>query len=385
MAKNEVNKAIVKFLGKEANLSDLEGLEGKMSSREVAKTFDEFAHLDYLISLSMQKFDTEEALLEIKKRTSRIRRKKQWYIVRYCAAFAVLFSVLTLTYRNFVTNQNQVRESNEVVITPAQNKAILTLDSGKHIVLDPGKEYKDEDAESSGNVIAYMPKSTRTKSSVAFNMLTIPRGAKFQLKLADGTLVWLNSESQLRYPVNFDSQQLRRVELLYGEAFFDVSPSLENDGKAFIVSSKGQEIEVLGTSFNVNGYLGDAKLRTTLVEGKVRLTLGEGANDYALSPGQQAVVGNGVLISVAEVDVEHETAWVRGLFSFEDSRLSEMMEALSRWYDVEVIFEDDTKKELTYTGILERTNEIEDILEIIKETSHREVDFTVKNKLIIVK
>ena len=202
------------------------------------------------------------------------------------------------------------------------------------------------------------------------------------MELSDGSQVWLNADSKLKYPINFIKGQTREVELLYGEAYFDVSPSSNHNGDSFMVKNRGQVIEVLGTEFNIKAYLDEGYAHTTLAEGSIKV--GNGRYDSVLSPGQQAVIGHGTgPIRVLEVDVYTETSWKDGVFSFEDKSLKEIMKVLSRWYDVEIVFENRELEDVRFKGVLGRNQNIQEILSIMKST--RLNNYEIKEKTILLK
>ena len=203
------------------------------------------------------------------------------------------------------------------------------------------------------------------------------------VQLSDSTKVWLNSDSKFRYPVRFGHGEERRVELVYGEAYFEVSPSSRHQGAGFHVVSKSQVIEVLGTVFNINAYDGEREIATTLVEGKVKVS--SGAISKVLKPNQQSQVGeNGGFVRVAPVDASRITSWVKGLFVFEEAPLGDLMKVLARWYNAEVFFENEKHKQFRFTGVLERTKAIVDILDLIEASSDGQVTFKVKGRAILI-
>ena len=214
--------------------------------------------------------------------------------------------------------------------------------------------------------------------------MTIPRGGQFFVKLSDGTEVWLNSETKLKYPVTFTEGLTRKVELIYGEVYFKVSPSTQHKGAGFHVLTKSQEINVLGTEFNIRAYNNDEVMATTLVEGKIRIKKGEVSE--TLKPNQQAKISQeSNQIDIQEIDVSQEISWVNGLFAFNEKPLEEILTVLSRWYDTEVVFENAKQKKFVFTGLLERTKAVEDILKLIEATSEGQIKFEIKDKTIIIK
>jgi ferric-dicitrate binding protein FerR (iron transport regulator) len=174
------------------------------------------------------------------------------------------------------------------------------------------------------------------------------------------------------------------VELIYGEVYFKVSPSTEHKGAGFHVLTKSQEIDVLGTEFNIRAYDNDSIMATTLVEGKISIKRGEVSK--TLIPSQQAKISkDSDKIDIQEVEVSQEISWVNGLFSFNEKPLEEILIVLSRWYDTEVVFENAKQKRFVFTGVLERTDAVEDIIKLIEATSEGQIKFEIKEKTIIIK
>lgn len=303
-------------------------------------------------------------------------------LITYGAVAAVV--VFMGFYFLLLKNNDNNDVENNIATTDIQigtDKAVLTREDGTEITLEKGETYKEGAVESDGERLIYSRDSLNTK--IAYNFLTIPRGGQFFIKLADGTQVWLNSESQLKYPVSFSKDNPRTVELIYGEAYFDVSPSEANSGTRFKVLTRGQEIEVLGTEFNVKAYADEAHIYTTLVEGKVALQVKE--HNENLMPNQQAVVNeinNNVLIST--VNTYYETAWIKGVFAFKNRPLKEIMQVLSRWYDVEIMFKSEDLKVKEFNGVLGKSQKIEDILDLIKGIKSIN-NYEIHDKTILLK
>ncbi|MBJ6367797.1 FecR family protein [Snuella sedimenti] len=276
----------------------------------------------------------------------------------------------------------KVVETNSIEI--GTDKATLTLEDGSNIVLEKGASFEGENLTSNGERIVYTaaPKRAKENKPIAYNVLTIPRGGQFFITLSDGTKVWLNSDSQLRYPVVFAKNKPRQVELVYGEAYFDVSPSSEHNNAHFMVNTREQNIDVLGTEFNVKAYKEDTAIATTLVEGKILLKANE-VSKY-LAPGQQAKLSIGSnQVSISEVNVSDIISWKDGFFSFKDKPLKEIMLVLSRWYDIEFEIENETIGEVKFNGVFNKKQHIENILKIIENTN--EVKFETKGKTVRVK
>ena len=313
-------------------------------------------------------------------------RRKHLHRWKYAAVITALLLLGSLFFLSDDKTEHQLADSTPVVedsiIHVGTDKAVLTLENGSEVVLDRGQSYKSGYVTSNGKELSYHKTARNLAPTTASNVLTIPRGGQFLLVLSDGTKVWLNSESKLRYPVAFDNQLPRQVELLYGEAYFDVSPSTEHHGSRFLVSQQNQTIEVLGTEFNVQAYRDNAFIATTLVEGKI--VLKNDATSKTLSPGEQSQLNVDTReIQVTQVDIYNEISWKNGLFSFKHKPLEDIMAVLSRWYDVEVVFGNEDLKKMAFTGIFRKSQRIEEVLEIIENTG--EVKYTVHQKTIIMK
>lgn len=299
--------------------------------------------------------------------------------------YAVAATIALLISINFISHKSNLNEVMPAVtytkdISVGTDKATLTLADGTLVDLESGESYKSNHVNSNGKEIIYDNDETN-QSEVAYNYLTIPRGGQFFVKLSDGTQVWLNSESQLKYPVNFVSGQTREVELVYGEAYFDVSPSSNHKDAKFTVITESQTINVIGTEFNVKAYRTENEIMTTLVEGKVEIM--QEKNRLFLKPNQKSIIKkNSDVVDIQYVDVSYEIAWLKGLYMFEDTSLEEIMHTLSRWYDFEVDFKNAEKQNYVFTGILERSKSIQDILKNLEATG--EIDFEINNNIITI-
>ena len=305
--------------------------------------------------------------------------------------YGVAASLILFVSFNFIFNKNNklINDSSSTPKTIHNNiaigtdKAILTLEDGTIIPLEKGKKYVANSVSSNGEEIIYNTTAT-TNPEIAYNYLTIPRGGQYHVKLSDGTNVWLNSESKLKYPVNFTLGRTREVELVYGEAYFEVSPSTEHSGAKFKIHSGAQEVEVLGTEFNIKAYQDENFIYTTLVEGKVSVD-NVNMQTQILKPSEQAVFNSANFdIIISEVDVNSEIAWRKGLFSFKDKSLKDIMKVLSRWYDVEVVFVNKDLEGVHFKGVLSKNQNIEEILKLIKNTNFINT-YDIDNKTIIIR
>lgn len=299
--------------------------------------------------------------------------------------YAVAASVVLFV--TFATVFNQQKEKAVVVSVPNKietgtDKAMLTLEDGSTVVLEKGKVYNNKNVNSTGKELLYN-KSNSSSKKVAYNYLTIPRGGQYAITLSDGTKVWLNSETKLKFPVHFVEGKTREVELVYGEAYFDVSPSTAHKGAGFTVSQKAQEIHVIGTEFNIKAYKDDSSISTTLVEGKVEMQFANVKQN--LIPNQRANFDvKTKKVKIAKVDVYSDVCWKDGVFSFEDKPLDEIMKVLSRWYDIQVVFENESLKKEQFNGVLIKDRNIDEILRSIKNSGIIK-KYEFKNKTLILK
>lgn len=262
---------------------------------------------------------------------------------------------------------------------PGGNKAIITLSNGSTIVLTGAK---NGTLASQGNMvinktadglISYADsKENASLKSLVYNTASTPRGGQYQFVLADGTKVWLNSASSIKYPVQFIGNE-RKVELT-GEAYFEVAHDAK---KPFRVVSNGQTVEVLGTHFNVNAYGDEGQVKTTLLEGSVKVS-SQNINTI-IKPGEQAQFDNGK-INVKNVDVDEVVAWKNGFFYFEDNNIQEVMRQLARWYDVDIKYEGKLPSR-EFSGEISRNVNASQILDIL---SFKKIHYKIEGKTIVV-
>lgn len=311
-------------------------------------------------------------------------RKHLFYrnVMKYAAIFILPFLLLGSAYY-FLFNSSQEPPHTEqtATIKPGSTKAVLLLDDGYSIILDSIDNQEFEEAD--GTVISkeegmlkYTQRVKVKSKTPIYNTIRIPRGGEYELVLSDGSRVFLNAMSEIRFPVQF-SGDFREVELK-GEAYFEVNHLEE---APFIVKTSGINIEVLGTCFNVNSYPGTGQVTTTLIDGKVKIISEDHKSAHILKPEEQLVFDiNTHQIEVRKVDVSLYTAWKEGEFIFYNEPLEDIMNSLTRWYSAEVEFESAALKELRFSGSLGRYEDIDLILDIIRSTER--VDIEVDNNLI---
>ena len=368
MSKNN-EYLIVKYLINQTSSQELDELELWLRDLDNEKEFKSFVKTNYIIDYNLKKFNTDKIknkLHHIIKEDKKVLRLRT--IQKYSKYAAVFIGILFSIY--FVKDgiYDKPVETNPVIVNSTiesgTDKAILTLGDGTHISLGKEVSFQSKNANSNGEEIVYEGGETKT-TEVAYNYLTIPRGGQFFVKLSDGTQIWLNSESKIKYPVNFIEGETRTVELVYGEAYFDVSPSSEHKGAKFKVFNQSQEIEVIGTEFNIKAYTDESNIYTTLVEGKV--SVNSGIYNQILKPNQQINLNLEVnSMTISEVIVYNEVSWKDGVFSFRRKPLEDIMKVLSRWYDVDINFANEELKSAGFNGVLGKDQKIEDVLKTIK-------------------
>jgi len=360
----KIENLIIKFLLKEANTGELRTLEIWMTNPVNENLFYDYIKINASIYVSKRNYDLKTAKKNIVKGIDKASTEPKSKI-KYVAVVAVLMLVTTFVFKravlkNLIFNNQSLMSSH---IIHGTDKAILTLQDGTNIELDKGNAYRDKNAISDGEKIIYKNKKSKI-SSVKYNYLTVPRGGQYYVVLSDSTQVWLNSESQLRYPVNFIEGKAREVELVYGEAYFDVSPSSEHSGSKFKVLNQSQEVCVLGTKFNIKAYKDETVVSTTLIEGKVNVRFK--TQELELIPDQRLEYDvDKQTFSVSKVDVYNEISWKEGVFNFHKMELEKIMTVLSRWYDFEVVFEKKELKNVKFNGTLGKEQSIEEILNAI--------------------
>jgi len=316
------------------------------------------------------------------------RRRVFWY----AAAAALLISISTTAYILFVkpttdmpTQASETQQAVAKDVLPGTEQAILTLDDGTELALN--KISNGKIAQQGNTIIvkedgllAYNANTSKPSKTASFNTLTIPRGGYYSsLVLADGSKVWLNSESSIIYPTAFTDKE--RVVEIAGEIYFEVA---KNASKPFKVKVKdrGMMVEVLGTHFNINAYNDETDIKTTLLEGLVKVSA-KGKTSF-LKPGQQASLNASNEIKVTDdANVEEVMAWKNGIFSFNKQDLETIMRQVSRWYGVDVVFED--KIPGHFVATVPRNVTVSKLLKIFETAGGVKFEIDEMNKKITVK
>ncbi|WP_316815476.1 FecR family protein [Pedobacter nyackensis] len=299
-----------------------------------------------------------------------------WPIISATAAAAIAISVGIWFYNpRPVAVIPNTKIANHSDIAPGGNKATLTLSNGKTIQLSNAKTglVIGKDLRYNDNTTIL---STTQPSENEMASIVTPRGGTYQIQLPDGTKVWLNAASSLKFPATFTNATERRVELK-GEAYFEVAKDKKHP---FIVVSAEQDVKVLGTHFNINAYEDEESIKTTLLEGSIYVVNSWKKTGKTLTPGQQSIISEKTISVNSEVDLEEAVAWKNGYFNFNES-LESIMNKVSRWYDVDVIYEVQPASD-PFVAKISREKSLSALLNIIEKTG--DVHFKIQGRRVIV-
>ncbi|MBO9732625.1 MAG: FecR domain-containing protein [Chitinophaga sp.] len=299
------------------------------------------------------------------------RRLRTWH---WAAAAVVAGIIATLVFyprQNHTSTPSVVAAAQHHDISPGKDRAILTLQGGIQLDLD---SLQDSNATAYGfskqqNEIVFSP----AEQQVTYNTLTTPKGGKYRLTLPDGSKVWINAASSLRFPTAFQGNT--REVTLTGEAYFEIA---QQATQAFHVKVKDMDVQVLGTHFNVMAYDDEATINTTLLEGAVKVS--RGAQSGILKAGQHAIADKQGQLSIGTADIEEAMAWKNDLFIFKACDFATVMRQIARWYDVSVIYKGKIP-EGKYAGVIGRNNNISQVLNILRASG---VSFEINNNTIVV-
>lgn len=315
--------------------------------------------------------------IDAKANPESIKKVRMPVYYRWAAAAVVLFCLAIGGY--FILQRQTLKDSatellaNEIL--PGENKAVLTLSDGRQIALTPNnaEATRDQGVVITKNAAGRLQYKIDPNlvTGTGYNTIETPRGGQYEVILPDGSQVTLNAESSLRFAVNMQHQPKRVVELK-GEGYFDVT---KDPRRPFIVKSDQQEIQVLGTVFNVNTYHSSQKL-TTLLGGSVLVN-----KTQKLRPGQQARVEADRIV-VKDVDVNDFVDWKNNSFIFRNENLVSIMERIGRWYNVQYTFKDVDTKKVMFNGEISRYAKVEEVLHLLSVTS--KLDFEIKNRTIVI-
>lgn len=372
MESDKIYKIILTVLAGEETQEEHEQLSAWLNeSEENRREYSQIERLYQLSSSSSSKkvssyYDVEQAWKFVKGQTI---DKRKSFIFRKWISYAAMLTLL-LTAGMFYLYKQQLHSLSSQVNLEQLKEPILLLDNGETISLDKDTfsiENEHTIIHKKAKVLSYVPqeKEEQNIKTDRKNRLVIPKGKTYELKLSDGTHVWLNSESELIYPTNFTGNT--REVILRGEAFFDVA---KDASKPFIVANNQMKIKVLGTSFNVSGYAVDKQQNVTLVSGSVQVQM-DNSSAFRISPSEQfSYDKEKQTTSIRVVNTELYTAWTEGKYIFKDARLEDILSKLQRWYDFEITYLQEELKNRRFSIVINREDNLKNVLEIISFTSN---------------
>ena len=411
LSEKEIARLVLKFIGKDISPEEIGLLQQYLDeSSENRRRFAEWTKipvlktrlLEYYNSIDADKEDAAWLLVRNRMREqampeqpARPVKLHSFHWVRYAAAAVVIITAGFLAYqfmgkKSVTDSTKQLAAVSASDVLPGSDKAVLTLADGSTIMLDSahtGELSRQGNTRitkvDSGRLAYHQTGTTLTaETSPVFNILSTPRGGQYQVTLPDGTRVWLNAASSIKYPTAFTGSE-RHVSIT-GEAYFEVAHRTAKDGSRvpFKVNIADiAEVEVLGTHFNVNAYSDEAGIKTTLLEGSVHVSRFTSHDSQSLIPGQQALLKENAPIKlVKDADLDEVMAWKNGQFQFAGAKIETIMRQLSRWYDLQVSYEGTTDRE--FVGRIPRNVTLSNVLKILEATGY--VSFRVNDKNITV-
>lgn len=302
-----------------------------------------------------------------------IRTRRRVYLKRVAVAASVLLVVLSGVFliRTYRHSNNAPLAVQQTGIAPGGNKATLILSTGKSLALS---EKKTGIRVDTGGMQYEDGQTLAARGSASFATLQIPRGGQYRIVLPDGTKVWLNAESALTYPMQFNEKE-RQVELK-GEAYFEVA---KNAAWPFVVKLQTGDVTVKGTRFNVQAYAQDPGAKVTLAEGAVEVA--NTAEKRLLRPNQEASLQQGAAITVRAVNAEQALAWVDGYFLFDNMSLRQMLQPIARWYDVDVRIQAHLSEQAFWVRYT-RSKGLKELLDYLKEFEH--FNYSIKGRTLLI-
>lgn len=376
----DIQHLFIAYLEGTASDEEILGLQQWLAqSEDHFNLFSQFRK-DWLQAGQIQRYDVEGAWNKTERRltTRRIPAYKHlWVKWASCAAAIVLLFSVGYYWINASSDQTMEFAGN-VSIKPGSKKAILVLGTNEQVELNNYSQDSifrgNATIKKKGNTLVY-DESKQVPVAEEYNRLITPRGGEYSVVLSDGTKVWLNAESELKYPVHFSGSE--RKVYLKGEAYFAVT---KQEGQAFVVCSDDARITVLGTEFNVRNYENEA-IATTLVKGAVLVTDNSNSSECRLKPGQQAILGKDG-IDIWEVEPMHFVAWKDGYFVYQDKKLDDILKELSRWYDFTYFYQNNHLKDIVLTAKLKKFDSAERLFRVLSETG--KFGFTTRGRAVTV-
>lgn len=373
-------KLIQRYKDNTASEKELQALFGMLSTNEINAAMEE-------------DMDREIAALNTPLQKKAPKRNILWY--KYSIAAVALIAVSVALFFQHIENSGKkhtrVRAMND--IHPGKNVAYLILSNGKRLALNNvanGAVVKEAGVNitktAAGQLIYVVSNNDEqiANSANTYNTIETPKGGQYQIVLPDGSKVWLNAASSLKYPISFTALKARKVELT-GEGYFEVAKKKD----PFIVQTAQQEVEVLGTHFNINSYTDEPNVKTTLLEGSVHVTALAPANgvraaqeraEGILKPGQQSVLTGSSMV-IKEVETDEAVAWKNGQFMFTSEPITGIMRKISRWYNVDIEYKGNVANK-KFTGSVSRYSNVSEVLQTLELTDR--IRFQLNGRKIIV-
>lgn len=384
----DLDQMIKRYVDGNATPEEIKLIEAYYQYLEKGENILEHSSEEELLSLEEENLQVIRANLKANNS-----KAKSIPFYRYAAAAAIIavlgVGVLYFSKNEQVKQLNPLAQKTKVLdVLPGVDKAILTLADGSKVVLDNNsneniieKNGLTISKTKDGQLIYKVANGIQKGNVVAYNTIETAKGNQYQILLPDGTKVWLNAASSLKYPEVFSGKERRVV--LTGEAYFEVA---KDKTRPFFVrtaaspkDNNGQVVEVLGTHFNINSYGEDQAVKTTLLEGSVKVSNANASK--ILKPGEQSIIGNyGLgLIQVIPVDTDDETAWKNGLFRFSNAGLKSILNQLERWYDVKIDYS--TVPDKRYNGMVPRSAKLSEVLKMLELTGN--INFEIEEHRVL--
>ncbi len=380
----------------------LSGVATEEEKKKVEEWYDAFDTLEMGFDEKENKNSFLRSWLKIKERIAEPREAEAFeeeeyprfarrVVYKWVAVAAMLILVSGTVYFLFQQREAPLEVAEKQIkedFQPGGNKAVLTLGNGQKIVLDSSNkgvlsmQGNTKILKLNKGLLSYKTESEKQsvegkKQEVTFNTISTPRGGKYEVVLPDGSKVWLNAASSLRFPTAFAGN--KREVTMTGEAYFEIS---QNAKKPFIVKKGKTEVKVLGTHFNVMAYEDEAAMRVTLLEGSVKVSDKATHQSQLLKPGEQLQLskGNGEMKLIGNVNLNKATAWKDNLFWFEDDDVDEVMKKLARWYDVDIKIEGDISDQ--FTGSIPRQLAFSQVIGVLQKTGS--IHYKIQDKKTII-
>ncbi|WP_113617246.1 FecR family protein [Chitinophaga flava] len=383
MDNNRLKYLLSRYASHTATATELEEL------KTFLKTEDQDVRLEWMIEEAwMQSAEAEENVFDtqsdailariLPERAERRPVAKTFYFKSWAAAVLLLIAVGAAllwkkrSYHPPITTRHNI-------IQPGTDKAILTLANGASIELDSSMngqiaQQGPVSLQTNAGQLIYKPQNTSASTTISWNTLSTPKGGQYSLVLPDGSRVWLNAASSLRYPTAFTGP--KRTVTLTGEAYFEVQP---NSAQPFFVTAGNTEVAVLGTNFNIMAYNNEKSISTTLLQGSVRVS--QQAVNHILKPGQQSRSNeNGTMEVIDNADTNLAIAWKNGFISFKSADIRTIMRQIERWYNIEVVFKGEIPTR-TFTGDIPRSADLSALLRLLEISR---IHFKLENEQLIV-